>query len=231
MNTFKPIRLSVLAFSLSIGTASFSALAADSDTINGWQSSLAAEFVKLDTSGNGLLLPNEASKSKSFSKKTFAKADSDNDGTIDQNEYISYKTSLGEKDIPAETMAVNSASNESGMTSEMQNTAAASATSDQQEQNMDVAEMSKSKLSKDSVEPKKQSVGVVIDDSIITTKAKAAIFNTPELKTLDISVETRQGKVVLTGTVVSEAAKMKAEEVVKSVGGVNSVTNNLMVKG
>ena len=43
-------------------------------------------------------------------------------------------------------------------------------------------------------------------------------------------MQTRQGEVVLTGSVANEAAKMKAEEVVKSVGGVTSVTNNLEVK-
>ena len=223
-STFKPVRLTALAISLAFGTAALSAIAADNDTMTGWQSPLAAEFVKLDSSGNGLVMPLEASKGKAFSKKTFAKADADNDGTIDQNEYINYKTSLGEKNIPADTMAA-SGSNTSGMSTEMQTTAAASATSDQPEPKMDTAEMSQ-----DSTDAKKRSVGVVIDDSVITTKAKAAIFNTPDLKTLDISVQTRQGEVVLTGSVANEAAKMKAEEVVKSVGGVTSVTNNLEVK-
>lgn len=223
-STFKPVRLTVTAVSLAFGTAALSATAADNDTMIGWQSSLATEFVKLDSSGNGLVMPLEASKGKAFSKKTFAKADADNDGTIDQNEYINYKTSLGEKNIPADTMAA-SGSNTSGMSTEMQTMAAASATSDQPEPILDTAEMSQ-----DSTDAKKRSVGVVIDDSVITTKAKAAIFNTPDLKTLDISVQTRQGEVVLTGSVANEAAKMKAEEVVKSVGGVTSVTNNLEVK-
>ena len=223
-STFKHVRLTALAISLAFGTAALSANAADNDTMIGWQSSLAAEFVKLDSSGNGLVMPLEASKGKAFSKKTFATADADNDGTIDQNEYINYKTSLGEKNIPADIMAA-SGGNTSGMSTEMQTTAAASATSDQPEPKMDTAEMSQ-----DSTDAKKRSVGVVIDDSVITTKAKAAIFNTPDLKTLDISVQTRQGEVVLTGSVANEAAKMKAEEVVKSVGGVTSVTNNLEVK-
>jgi hypothetical protein len=59
---------------------------------NDWQAPVIVEFNKLDTSGNGLLLPKEASKGKAFNKKTFAKADSDHDGTIDQNEYIFFKT-------------------------------------------------------------------------------------------------------------------------------------------
>lgn len=222
VNTLKPVQLSAIAFSIAFSTATLSVVAADSDIIMGWQSSLAADFVKLDNSGNGLLLPNEASKGRAFTKKTFAAADADNDGTIDQNEYINFKTSMGEKNIPADTMA---ADNNNGMSTEMQNTASAAATSEQPEPKMETAEMSK-----DNTQPEKRSVGVVIDDSVITTKAKAAIFNTPDLKTLDISVKTRQGEVILTGNVVSETAKMKAEEVVKNVSGVNSVINNLKVK-
>jgi hyperosmotically inducible protein len=67
-------------------------MAQDYDDITGWQTPLAAEFSKLDVSGNGLVLPNEASKDKAFSKKTFAQADVDHDGAIDQAEYIQYKT-------------------------------------------------------------------------------------------------------------------------------------------
>ena len=57
-----------------------------------WQTPIVVEFTKLDSSGNGLLLPKEASKGKAFNKKTFAQADADHDGTIDQNEYIFFKT-------------------------------------------------------------------------------------------------------------------------------------------
>ena len=48
---------------------------------------MAAEFIKLDISAKGLLTPEEASKDKLFTLKDFAKADVDNDGTLDQNEY------------------------------------------------------------------------------------------------------------------------------------------------
>jgi EF hand domain-containing protein len=57
-----------------------------------WMSPTAAEFVKLDKTGNGLLLPYEASKDKAFNKKTFSKADIDKDGYIDLNEYTQFKT-------------------------------------------------------------------------------------------------------------------------------------------
>ncbi len=216
----KPVQLTALVISLAFGTA---AIAADSDTINGWQSSLAAEFVKLDTSGNGLLLPAEASKGKAFSKKTFAAADVDGDGTIDQNEYINYRVSMGGKDVPANITVAAPDNN----TVERPNSA--SSLSDGPVTEM-VADNS-TKMSEDSVEPKERTLGNVIDDSVITTKAKAAIFNTPDLKTLQISVETRKGEVLLSGFVDNEAAKMKAEEVVKNVAGVKSVKNSLKVKG
>ena len=57
-----------------------------------WQAPVVIEFNKLDKSGNGLLLPNEASKGKAFNRKTFKQADSDNDGSIDLNEYTFFKT-------------------------------------------------------------------------------------------------------------------------------------------
>lgn len=216
-STLKPVQLTALVISLAFGTAAFAATDSDYDTISGWQSSLAAEFIKLDTSGNGLLLPLEASKGKAFNKKTFATADVDGDGTIDQAEYIQYRTSMGATNHPAANQPV------SNMSTEMQSSA--NATIDQPVTKIDTAEMSQ-----DNAEPKKSTVGEVIDDSVITTKAKAAIFSTPDLKTLQISVETRKGEVLLSGFVDSETAKMKAEEVVKNVGGVKSVKNNLEVK-
>lgn len=214
------LKLSALAIALGFSSAVFSAIENDTFTNNDWQSSLAQEFSQLDASGNGLILPNEASKGMAFNKKTFATADTDHDGTIDQAEYIQYKTGTGEKNVSASN---TSNDNSSKMTTDLPSTA--NAMTDEPVIKEDTAEMSQV-----STEPKKRSVGVVVDDSVITTKAKAAIFNTPDLKTLDISVQTRQGEVVLTGDVVSEAAKMKAEEVVRNVGGVTAVTNKLQVK-
>ena len=109
-STLKPVQLTALIISLAFGTAAFAAADSDYDTINGWQSSLAAEFIKLDTSGNGLLLPLEASKGKAFNKKTFAAADTDGDGTIDQAEYIQYRTSMGATNHPAANQPVSNMS-------------------------------------------------------------------------------------------------------------------------
>lgn len=73
-------------------------------------------------------------------------------------------------------------------------------------------------------------VGRVIDDSIITTKAKAEILAEKDLKSLQISVETLKGEVILSGFVDNEAAKMKAEYLVAKIEGVKSVKNGLVVK-
>jgi hypothetical protein len=228
MKTINSIKLSAIAVSIAFSTAAFSASDLsttdnDYDTITGWQTSLAAEFSRLDTSGNGLLMPLEASKGKAFNKKTFAAADADGDGTIDQGEYIQYKKSIGAKDVPA-TMP----NNPSGSSSMSDNTNSAKATIDEPQPIIQTAETAEA--TSKSTEPNKRKVGEVLDDSVITTKAKAAIFNTPDLKTLQISVETRKGEVLLSGFVDSETAKMKAEEVVRNVGGVKSVQNSLEVK-
>lgn len=235
MKPLNMIKLSALATALAFSNIAISATEAVTEgsaaTTNDWQSSLAAEFSKLDASGNGLLMPSEASRGKAFNKKTFAAADADKDGTVDQTEYINYRTNSGATNKPGaaslstDTMNTTSDSGSTNADSEMSSTS--SNTSDKA---MDMPDKT-AEMSKDATETKNRPVGAVIDDSLITTKAKAAIFGTPDLKTLQISVETRQGEVTLSGMVDSAAAKMKAEEVVKSVEGVSAVTNNLEVKG
>ena len=44
-----------------------------------------------------------------------------------------------------------------------------------------------------------------VDDTVITTKVKAAIFNEPSLKSAEINVETFKGVVQLSGFVSSQA--------------------------
>ena len=78
--------------------------------------------------------------------------------------------------------------------------------------------------------PTRESTGEYVDDSVITTKVKAAIFNDPSLKVFQINVETFKGEVQLSGSVDSAQSVKKAGEVSRSVGGVKSVKNNLIVK-
>ncbi|MBU4276155.1 MAG: BON domain-containing protein [Proteobacteria bacterium] len=75
-----------------------------------------------------------------------------------------------------------------------------------------------------------ESTGQYVDNSAITTKVKAAIFNDPMLKTMQISVESYKGEVQLSGFVNSPESVRKAGEVARSVEGVVSVKNDLIVK-
>ena len=76
----------------------------------------------------------------------------------------------------------------------------------------------------------KEGTGEYIDDSVITTKVKAAIFNEPTLKSAEINVETFKGVVQLSGFVNSQADISKAVELARSVKGVTSVKNDMRHK-
>jgi osmotically-inducible protein OsmY len=78
--------------------------------------------------------------------------------------------------------------------------------------------------------PTRESSGEYVDDSLITTKVKAAILDDPSLKVLQINVETFKGEVQLSGFVDSSQSVKKAGEVARGVKGVKSVKNNLIVK-
>lgn len=77
---------------------------------------------------------------------------------------------------------------------------------------------------------KQEGTGEYVDDAVITTKVKAAIFNEPSLKSTEINVETYKGVVQLSGFVSSQADINKAVDVARSVKGVVSVKNNMHVK-
>ncbi|HUV99150.1 MAG TPA: BON domain-containing protein [Gallionella sp.] len=78
--------------------------------------------------------------------------------------------------------------------------------------------------------PTQESTGQYFDDSIITTKVKAAIFNEPTLKSSEIKVTTIKGVVELSGQVSSRSEIRKAVEVAREVKGVQSIRNNLQSK-
>jgi len=75
-----------------------------------------------------------------------------------------------------------------------------------------------------------ESAGEYVDDSVITTKVKSLLATDDFLKSFQISVETYQGTVQLSGFVNSQKAADKAGEIVRSVKGVKSIKNNLIVK-
>lgn len=77
---------------------------------------------------------------------------------------------------------------------------------------------------------KQEGTGEYMDDSVITTKVKAAILGEPTLKVAEINVETFKGVVQLSGFVTSAAMANKAVEVAGKVSGVKSVKNDMRVK-
>lgn len=77
---------------------------------------------------------------------------------------------------------------------------------------------------------KHEGTGEYVDDTVITTKVKAAIFNEPTLKSAEINVETFKGSVQLSGFVSSAADIKKAVEVARSVKGVTAVKNDMRMK-
>ena len=76
----------------------------------------------------------------------------------------------------------------------------------------------------------KEGTGEYFDDTAITTKVNAAIFNEPSLKSTEINVETFKGVVQLSGFVSSRANIDKAVELARGVKGVTSVRNDMRVK-
>ena len=69
-----------------------------------------------------------------------------------------------------------------------------------------------------------------VEDSVITTKVKAAIFNEPTLKSAEINVETFKAVVQLSGFVNSSSDMNRAVEVTRGVTGVQSVKNDMRLK-
>ncbi len=77
---------------------------------------------------------------------------------------------------------------------------------------------------------KHEGTGEYIDDTVITTKVKAAIFNEPTLKSAEINVETFKGRVQLGGFVNSQSDINKAVEIARRIEGVTAVKNDMRVK-
>jgi len=75
-----------------------------------------------------------------------------------------------------------------------------------------------------------EGTGQYVDDTVITTKVKAAILEEPGLKSSEINVETFKGVVQLSGFVSSSADISTATKVAQAVAGVTSVKNDMHVK-
>ena len=75
-----------------------------------------------------------------------------------------------------------------------------------------------------------EGTGEFVDNTVITTKVKAAIFNESTLKVSEINVETFKGSVQLSGFVDTQANIDKAGEIALRVKGVKSLKNDILLK-
>ena len=78
--------------------------------------------------------------------------------------------------------------------------------------------------------PTREGTGEYVDDSVITTKVKSLLAADDFLKSFQIGVETYKGVVQLSGFVINQKAVDKAIEITRSVQGVKSIKNDLIVK-
>lgn len=74
------------------------------------------------------------------------------------------------------------------------------------------------------------SVGTKLDDTVITSKVKAALMDDKDVKSGQINVETRGGVVSLGGFVSGDKMQKRAIELAKGVSGVKSVVDAMYVK-
>lgn len=75
-----------------------------------------------------------------------------------------------------------------------------------------------------------EGTGEYIDDTVITAKVKAGIFNESSLKSREINIETFKGIVQLSGFVSSQTEVDRAGAVAAKVAGVKSVKNDIGIK-
>lgn len=78
--------------------------------------------------------------------------------------------------------------------------------------------------------PAATSVGTEIDDGVVTAKVKSALLADPDIKSLEVKVETRNGEVMLSGFVGNPAQVDRAILIARGVQGVKVVTNKMSLK-
>ncbi len=80
-------------------------------------------------------------------------------------------------------------------------------------------------------QPPSTTVGTAIDDSVVTAKVKSALLDDADIKSLDFKVETRKGKVQLSGFADNQTQIDRAIAVTRGVAGVKSIENKVDLKG
>jgi osmotically-inducible protein OsmY len=76
----------------------------------------------------------------------------------------------------------------------------------------------------------REGTGEYVDDTVITTKVKAAFAADPTVKATQVQVETFKGTVQLSGFVDSRESAQRAVDLARSIKGVTSVKNDTVIR-
>jgi len=77
---------------------------------------------------------------------------------------------------------------------------------------------------------KQEGTGEYFDDSVLTTKVKAALLKDPAVSGLAVNVETFKGVVQLSGFVKTGSERNRAVELAREVPGVKQVKNDILIR-
>ena len=75
-----------------------------------------------------------------------------------------------------------------------------------------------------------RAIGETLDDATLTAKVKAALLQAPDVKGMQINVDSDRGAVQLSGFVESQPQIDKAVQIAKAVNGVREVHNKMTIK-
>jgi osmotically-inducible protein OsmY len=76
----------------------------------------------------------------------------------------------------------------------------------------------------------REGTGEYIDDTVITSKVKAAFAADPTVKATQVQVETFKGTVQLSGFVDSRESAQRAVDIARGIKGVTSVKNDTVIR-
>ncbi len=75
-----------------------------------------------------------------------------------------------------------------------------------------------------------ESAGEFIDDTVLTTRIKAALVKDPGVSALDVNVESFKGAVQLSGFVKTAAERERAIKIANDVPGVTQVFDSIQIR-
>ncbi len=76
----------------------------------------------------------------------------------------------------------------------------------------------------------REGTGEYIDDTVLTTKVKAALAADPVVKATEVNVETFRGTVQLSGFVSTPEARQRAVQLARATNGVRGVKDDMVIK-